>query len=82
MLFEMMIVAAFGVMLVAGFLNVARPADAVVMLGLQPAVAGVSECVAQLPAPREVLGGWYNEAKCRRSLKRFLSSISVDNTHN
>ncbi len=33
MLFEMMMVVAFGVMLVAGFLNVARPTDAVVMLG-------------------------------------------------
>ncbi len=32
--------------------------------------AGASEYVAQLPAPRAVLGGWYNEAKCRRSLKR------------
>ena len=34
MSFEMMIAAAFGVMLVAGFLNVARLMDALVMLGL------------------------------------------------
>src|SRR5437879_3451492 len=37
---------------------------------------------AQLSAPRAVFRGWYNEAKCRRNLKRFSSLISVDNTPN
>src|SRR5439155_25818549 len=44
---------------------------------------GFYDCPAQLPARREVLGGCYNEAECRRrSLKQFSSSISVDNIHN